>query len=111
MSLGSSFNPPSTVSASFTAATLFTIANHTTSATPNTESNFTVAAGARYFSFQNRSDGVIKFSNLVGNSGTTYWTLFPGQPLNVESKDNTTSMTFYVQSPKASQVLEIISFV
>jgi hypothetical protein len=110
MSIGSSFNPPSTVSVTFTDPTLFTITNVTTSATPNTETSFVIAAGAKSFSFHNRDDGVIKFSNVMGNSGTVYWTLYSGQPLNVEAKDSSTAFTFYIQSPKASQVLEVISF-
>lgn len=74
----------------------------------NTEYAFVMPSGAKNFSFQTREGGSLKIANVSGQSGTTYFTLFPGQTYNIESVTGSNTITLYVQSPKASQTLEVI---
>jgi hypothetical protein len=73
----------------------------------NTEGSFALPAFTRFLLVQNRNTGLVKLAFIMGDtSGTDYLTIWPGNfvqySLNVESP-----LTLYMQSPKASQVIEI----
>lgn len=77
--------------------------------TANTEVSYAFPANTKEFYLQNRENGLIKFSYTATESGTLYKTLWPGGVLTRErlSKDN---LTIYLQSPLASQVVEVVSW-
>lgn len=87
-----------------------TIINHTTDASPDTESSIALPAGTRSVCLQNSDQGLIKFAFTMGNSGTVFFTLFPGIPYMVEGISASASVTIYVQSPKTSQKLQLITW-
>lgn len=82
------------------------VVNHTLS-TANTEYTITLPTGTKTFAVQNRSDGLIKLKTV---SAGAHFTLFPGQPYYLANIKGTASVTIYAESPKASQVLEIIAW-
>jgi hypothetical protein len=82
------------------------VANHTL-ALANTEYSVALPAGSKTFALQNRNDGLIK---LKTTSGGAHMTLFPGQPYYISNIKGTASVTIYVESPKAAQVLEILAW-
>lgn len=86
-----------------------TIANITTSATANTETSFTFPANTKRFTVKNRSGGLIRFSYILGASGTTFFSIEPGTTYD-ETEIGAASLTIYLQSPSVSQILEIISW-
>ena len=87
-----------------------TIANFTTSATPNTETSYAFPAKTKRFSLKNRGNGMLKIAYASGQSGTTYWSLPPATSYEETEINVNTQVTIYLQSPIASQVLEVISW-
>jgi hypothetical protein len=79
-----------------------------TDPTPNTESNFTLTTIKR-FRLVNRGAAIIKYAYYPGDSGTNYGTINPGGSSEEENIDDQT-ITIYVQSPSASQRLEVVSW-
>jgi hypothetical protein len=79
-----------------------------TSATPSTESNFTLVTVKR-FCLVNRGTAVIQYAYALGDSGTNYATIYPGAA-NEEVNIDDQTITIYVQSPSASQRLEVVSW-
>lgn len=77
----------------------------------NTEVSHVFPVGTKRFAIQNRGDATIKLSYTINESGTKYWTLFPGQPLWEESLKKTATITLYLQATKGSQILEVMSWV
>lgn len=74
----------------------------------NTEYTFSLPSGIKNFSFQTREGGLIKVAKTLGQSGITYFSIYPGVTYNIESVTGNSTITIYVQSPKASQTLEVI---
>ena len=77
----------------------------------DTEVSHALPASTKRFAIQNRGDAVIKLAYTVGESGTKYWTLFPGQPLWENALKKTATITLYFQASKDAQVLEVMSWV
>lgn len=76
-----------------------------TSVTPDTETSFTIT-GKRIFWLTNRGSVILKYSFDAGQSGITYGSLFPGSPLSFPLGED---ITVYIQAPKASQRLELVT--
>ena len=76
----------------------------------NTEYNHTLPAGTKRFKIQNRDSGLVKLSYTSGQSGSVYWSIFPGQQYDGENVSNGATINLYYQSPKSSQTLEIVSW-
>lgn len=87
-----------------------TITNASTSGLANTETSIALPAGTRSICIQNSDDGLIQFAFTATESGTNFFTLFPGVPYHIEGISASASVTLYVQSPKTSQALQIISW-
>ncbi len=82
-----------------------TIAN-TAMATANTEYSYAIPANAKRIEFKLRSlNALLKYSFTEGASGTTYITIPYGESEIIEDA-KLGGKTLYVQSDKASQVLE-----
>lgn len=77
----------------------------------NTEVSYVFPAGTKRFSLQNRFDGKITLAYAVGDSGILYYTIWPGNEFAENNIHVSASITIYVQSPKASQIIEIRSWV
>jgi hypothetical protein len=75
----------------------------------DTEYTVTVPS-CKSFSIQNSKNGIIKVASNTGESATNYFTLFPGQVINQDNISGSASIIFYVQSPIASQTLEVFSW-
>jgi len=75
----------------------------------NNEYSHTFAAGIKHFVIRNRDNGVIKLSFTATESGTTYFTIYPGESFDSAPLDGT-AVTIYFQSPKTSQTLEVIEW-
>lgn len=80
----------------------------TTSATPNTETNFTVV-GVKRFRFTNRGNVMLKYAFAVGESGTNYATLAPNATVD-EGDIQSANITVYIQAPSPSQRIEVVSW-
>ena len=77
----------------------------------NTEVFYVFPAGTKRFALQNRSDGIIKLAYIIGDSGSVYYTVWPGDEFIENDIHYAASVTIYLQSPKASQIVEIRSWV
>jgi hypothetical protein len=73
----------------------------------NTEYTVAIPAEAKRFRFQARGQTTLKFSEVSGASGTTYYTVHPFNSYGVDSIKGTGIINLYVQSTKANQVLEL----
>jgi hypothetical protein len=82
------------------------VANHTL-VLANTEYMIALPVGSKTFALQNRNDGQIKLKTTPAGA---HLTLFPGQPYYISNIKGSASVTIYVESPKAAQVLEIIAW-
>jgi len=76
--------------------------------TKNTEYPYTFPAGTKRYKIQGRGEGVIKLAFVEGESGTNYWTIFPGSQYEDFNLNDAGSFNIYVQSPMDLQSLEII---
>ena len=74
----------------------------------NTEYFYQFPSGLRKYRIQNRTRGIIKYSNLSGFT-TAYETLWPGLTLE-EDNVGGINLILYFQSPVSSQTLEVISW-
>ena len=75
----------------------------------NTEYAYAFPDNTRRFMIQNRNVGIIKLSYTSGESGTNYFSLSGGVVYS-ERNIETTTITLYLQSPSANQLLEVISW-
>lgn len=80
---------------------------NTTLTLANIEYSVAIPTGTKTFCLQNRADGVVK---VRSTSGGDYWTLFPGQPYYISNIKAAASVTIYLESPKAGQIVEIIAW-
>lgn len=74
--------------------------------TANTEVEIIVPTTAVYIHVFCRTDKLIKIAFTSGQSGTVYASLVPGSYYEY-SKKSGSSLSLYVQSPTANQVLEV----
>ena len=76
--------------------------------TPNAEVSFSLISGLKAIEIKNRDPFEVKFSFVIGDSGTTYFTI---PKYAAYSKDNITftGKTIYLQSVGAS-TLEILEY-
>lgn len=74
--------------------------------TANIEVSIAVPSDVVWLQIYNRTTGLTKLAFAVGESGTNYSTLNPGDA-HTYTKTSGASLTLYVQCPKAGQVLEI----
>jgi hypothetical protein len=75
----------------------------------NTEYSHTLPAGTRRFTLKNRTSGLIKLSYSMGQSGVEWYSIEPGTTYGEEDLRLGT-LSFYFQSPTASQIVEILSW-
>ena len=75
----------------------------------NTEATVTLPANTKKFQIKARGNSRLQFSYVSGQTGTTYWTEFPGFTLEENNVDRA-STTIYVRASKANEVLEIKSW-
>lgn len=73
----------------------------------NTEYPVALPGGTKTFALQNRGEGLVKMRTV---SAGNHWTLFPGQPYYLSNIKGTSSVTLYMESPKAAQTVEIIAW-
>lgn len=73
----------------------------------DTEYSFALPAGTKSFALQNRNDGLIKYRTT---SAGLHWTLYPGQPYYISNIKGSASVTIYLESPKAAQTVEVLSW-
>jgi hypothetical protein len=78
--------------------------------TKDTEYSYALPVGTKWVICQNRQDGLIKITATSGESGTNYFTIFPGQQREYIFLNSNTAQTLYFQSPKDNQLLEIESW-
>lgn len=102
------------VSGTLTATTDFgiyatpTIANVSLT-TADTEVSYALPADTKKFIIQNRNLGLLKISYILGESGSTYFTIFPGDKWEDDYLDGSLT-NIYIQSPSATQTVEIRSW-
>jgi len=72
----------------------------------DTEGFYPLPLGTKKFTIQCRTDDILKFSYVVGESGSIYMTIPEGASKS-EDDLNTTGLVLYVQSPTAGVVAEI----
>ena len=77
----------------------------------NTEYSYTFPTSTKRYMMANRDSGTLKYSFSSGTSGTQYITLYPGDAAVADLLDTTAGFTVYFQSTKASQTVEILSWV
>jgi hypothetical protein len=76
----------------------------------NTEYPYTFPAGTKRFTVKNRTASLIKLSYTAGQSGVTWFSIEPGVSYTENEIRASATITMYVQSPSAAQLLEIISW-
>ena len=85
----------------------FSIANYSIPLA-NTEYTIVFPAGAKNFTFQSREGALIQVGKTPGSSGTLYFTIFPQNSYDITSITGSATITWYVQSPKPLQTLEVL---
>lgn len=78
--------------------------------TANTEVSIVLPAGCRKYMLKLRDRNVLQLSYVSGQSDTTYVTLWPGCVYVENEVKLTASTTIYVQSPAASQIVELVTW-
>ena len=73
----------------------------------NTEITITLNASTKMFVLQNRDVGLLKLSYALGQSGTAYFTIWPGNKYSVSNLSGSSAISLYIQSPKGLQTLEL----
>lgn len=77
--------------------------------TANVEVVHALPSGTKQYKIRNRDNGLIKLAFSVGTSGTTFFTIYAGETFGSEFIKGSATITLYVQSPTASQTLEVWS--
>lgn len=81
-----------------------------TLAVANTEYSVAIPTASVAFSIRTRQCSKIQLAYVATESGTKYITIWPGETYVEEGLTSTASITLYVQSPKAGEVLEVWSW-
>ncbi len=76
----------------------------------NTEQSYVIPPGTKRVSIKARGQYSLKLSYIAGQSGTTYVMIPPGAEYT-EVDLAVTSLTAYYQSPTASVVVEILTWI
>jgi hypothetical protein len=76
--------------------------------TANTEVSHALVANVKQILVSNRDNGLLKAAFTVTESGTKYFTIWPGQTRCFDSLNY--SGTLYMQSTSASQTVEIVEW-
>lgn len=98
------------ITATIAGVTAPTIIN-TTIVLADSEEAFSLPAGTKRFLLKTRTPNVrMQLSYVLGESGTTYLTILPGTYYLEDGVDTGASLTLYVQSNKASTVVELLSW-
>jgi len=87
-----------------------TITNIILSAIPGTEASIAIPVGTKRFSLRARDNSKLQLAYIPLNSGTIYWTILAGNIFTEEMLSNLSSYTVYIQSNKASTVVELVSW-
>jgi hypothetical protein len=77
--------------------------------TANTEVGQALTDGTKQITVKNRTNGITKFTFVSGESATKYVTI-PRGAVYKEENLNTSSATIYMQSPQASQTIEVLEW-
>lgn len=75
----------------------------------STEYNYSFPANTKKFSLNARGNAKLQFSYTIGQSGSNFKTVFPGNSYS-ESNIVVPILTIYFQSNKAGEVVEILSW-
>ncbi len=79
--------------------------------TAGTEYSFSIPAGSVYCEFISRECGKIQFAFTATESGTNFRTVWPGAEYQIDLLDaGNAAITVYVQSTKANDTLEIVTW-
>jgi len=68
-----------------------------------------ISVNTKRFTIKNRTNGLIKLSYAVAQSGISYFSMEPGTTYD-ETEIGAANLTLYFQSPAANQILEILSW-
>lgn len=77
----------------------------------NTEYSHALPTGTKYFRLKVREDSKLQLAFAATNSGTNYLTVFPGFTYESPPFALSSSVTVYFQCYKASQIVEIESWI
>lgn len=77
--------------------------------TANTEVEIILPAGCKKYMLKLRDKSALKLAFISGDSGLVYITIWPGCVYSENSLDVTTT-SLYVQSPVASQIVELVTW-
>lgn len=83
---------------------------NTTLTFANTEVAIALPANTSRFSIRARGIAKLQLAYTLGQSGTTFHTILPGNIYQEERIDQA-SLTLYVQSNKASTVVELVTWI
>lgn len=84
--------------------------SNTTLGLAGVESSIALPAGTKKFKLRARGQAKLQLAYIATESGTTFWTVMPGACYFEEFLDDSSSYTVYVQSNKASTVVELVSW-
>jgi hypothetical protein len=91
-------------------ATVATIANVAVTLA-NTEYSYTFPTGTKNFLLRDRdADSKLRIAYALGDTGTTYFTNYPGNIYTSDNLATTSGFTIYFRSNKANRVIEILSW-
>ncbi len=76
----------------------------------NTEYTINLPAGTQRFQIKSRGTHILKLSYTLNQSGTVYLSIYPGDCYQEFGIDASSSLTVYMQSTGAGEVVEIISW-
>ena len=76
----------------------------------NTEYSVILPASTVAFSFRTRNCSKLRLAYTVGATATEYITIWPGETYTEEGLTDSASITLYVQSSTASEILEVWSW-
>lgn len=76
----------------------------------STEYTITIPSNSVEFSIRTRKDSKLQLAFNSTESGTTFITIWPGETYTETALTSTASLTLYVQSSKANEILEIWSW-
>jgi len=78
--------------------------------TASTEVSHVLPAGTKRFVLQCRAKTLVQLSFTATESGTKYYSIWPGNIFSGEVVKPSSTVTLYLQTPKTSQTVEIITW-
>lgn len=76
----------------------------------NTEYSITIPVNTVEFSIRTRKNSLLKLAYTATESGTKYITIWPGETYTESAITDSASLTLYVQSSKADEIIEVWSW-